>query len=502
MIFGFRIKNRRAVLISAAVLAQLFAVVLIFSLAARRFVVIKAAMRLVTTVTALYIFSREMPPDYKLSWLMLLTLFPDFGAVIYLIGGKMGLPRFFRRNTAAADKAFLPAEYRPSLLPKEDNFAPISVFLTRYADMPPCQNTECEFFPSGEKLFDRLCEKLEGAERFIFMEYFIISQGALWNRIEKILTEKSRRGVMVLLLYDDVGSMNTLPRDFARRLNSKGIKALPFNRCRPHLNSAMNYRDHRKITVIDGNIGFCGGANIADEYINRLPRCSHWKDSGTMLRGEGVFNLTVLFLQLWNSTAEAALSPTDFAPTEKCVSDGVIQPFGDNPLDDLYIAESVCAMSIARAKSYIYITTPYLILDSDTVSALCRAAMSGIDVRIITPAVPDKRCIHLVSQGSYPFLLRHGVRIFEYSPGFIHSKQLVTDDSFAMVGTANMDHRSFFLHYEAAVCLFNCRAVEQVRLDIEATLSSCREITCGASEKLSLPKKLFRLILRLFSPLF
>lgn len=493
---------KRAAFISAAVLLQLFAMMLLLSLSAKRFAAVKALLRILRLFTALYIFSREMPSGYKLGWLMLLIFAPSSGAVIYLIGGKMGLPRFFRRRETPAAEICREIKDDTVLFPKDDPFAPISVFLTRCADMPPHQSTECEFFPSGEQLFERLCEKLESAERFIFMEYFIISAGSLWSRIEKLLLEKRRQGVLILLLYDDAGSMNTLPHKFDKRLRAAGIKTAVFNRCRPHLNSAMNYRDHRKICVIDGNLGFCGGANIADEYINRLPRCSHWKDSGTMLRGEGVLNLTALFLRLWNSTTGEALSPVEFRPTEKCVSDGVIQPFGDSPLDELYIAESVCVMSIMRAKSYIYITTPYLILDSETVSALCRAAMAGIDVRLITPAVPDKRAVHLVTRGSYPVLLRHGVRIFEYSPGFIHSKQLVCDDRFAMVGTANMDHRSFFLHYEAAVCLFNCRAVEQVRLDIESTLRCCREITQADAEGLSFAKRLLRLLLKLFSPLF
>lgn len=502
MNFEFNKIKVRTLLISASVLTQLAAVMACTAISAFYFPVADTALRWLRIAAALYIFSREMPASYKLSWLMLLIFAPRSGAVVYLIGGKMGLSRFFGKNRRSHLNFADISKNEAQLFAENDPFAPISVFLTRCAEMPPHKNTKCEFFPSGELLFKKLCEQLESAEKFIFMEYFIISNGALWQRIEKILLEKCKNGVEIRLLYDDAGSMNTLPRRFSKKLSDAGIKTAVFNRCRPRLDSAMNYRDHRKICVIDGNIGFCGGANIADEYINRLPRCSHWKDTGTMLRGEGVINLTRLFLRLWNEETGENLSPENFAPTESCISDGVIQPFGDSPLDDLYIAESICAMSAMRANRYIYITTPYLIPDDETVSALCRAAMSGVDVRLILPAVPDKKCVHLVSRGNYPVLLRHGVKIYEYTPGFIHCKQLVCDDSFAMVGTANMDHRSFFLHYEAAVCIFGGRTPEKIRQDIEAALRCCREITDSDIERLTLPKKLFRLILKLFSPLF
>lgn len=501
MNFGFR-RSGRVIAISALVIAQLLAIMIVVRLAARHFPAVESALFVLRLLTALYIFSREMTPSYKLAWIMLLLFAPRSGALIYLIGGKMGFPRFFRREaTDMPDFAAEQTDFSPPL-PKENRFNAISSFLTRCTGMPPHKNTQCEFFSSGSLLFDELCERLQTAEKFIFMEYFIISQGALWDKIEAILFERAKAGVEIRLLCDDAGSMNTLPHGFAKKLASAGIKTALFNRCRPHLNSAMNYRDHRKICVIDGDIGFCGGANIADEYINRLPRCAHWKDTGTMLRGEGVFNLTCLFLRIWNRASGENLLPKNFAPNQSFLSDGVIQPFGDSPLDDLYVAESVCAMSAARADRYIYITTPYLIPDHETVSSLCRAAMAGVDVRIITPAVPDKWYVHLISRSNYPVLLRYGVKIYEYSPGFIHSKQLVCDDCFAMVGTANMDFRSFFLHYEAAVCLFDCRAVEEVKRDIESTLTCCREINLSEAENIPLPQKLLQAILKPFSPLF
>ena len=502
MNFNFRGVNRRALAISLLVLFQLAAVMLALCFFARRFPPLEHALRLLKFFVALYIFSRDMPPSYKLAWITLLLFAPRSGAVVYLIGGKMGFPRFFKRDFDESPELGSKINDNRQLFSKDDRFAAISVFLSRCTGMPPHENTQCEFFPSGSSLFEKLCEQLQTAEKFIFMEYFIISQGALWDRIEAILIERSHAGVEIRLLYDDAGSMNTLPHKFAKRLNAAGIKTAVFNRCRPHLNSAMNYRDHRKICVIDGNIGFCGGANIADEYVNRLPRCAHWKDTGTMLHGEGVFNLTRLFLQLWNRASGENLSPEDFAPSENVLNDGVIQPFGDSPLDDLYVAESVCAMSAMRSNRYIYITTPYLIPDHETVSSLCRAAMAGVDVRIITPAVPDKWCVHLISRSNYPVLLRYGVKIYEYSPGFIHSKQLVCDDCFAMVGTANMDFRSFFLHFESAVCLFGCRAVEEVKRDIESTLACCREINLSEAENIPLPQKLLLLFLKPFSPLF
>lgn len=500
--------KRRTLVITVLVSLQFIAVVLAVWLCARHFPLFSALLRLLQMATALYILSREMNPSYKLAWITLLLFAPKTGAVIYLIGGKMGALRFIVRqnrvlhnNDTQSRQVLPPDETVPDDL-SGSTFAPISSYLARCTKMPPHQNTKCEFFPSGGELFKSLCHELKNARRFIFMEYFIIASGALWDEIESILAERRRSGVRILLLYDDAGSINTLPENFSQRLKSLGIETIAFNRCSGHLNSAMNYRDHRKICVIDGNIGFCGGANIADEYINRLPRCGHWKDTGTMLRGDGVYNLTRLFLELWNLCSCQNLSPADFAPDEQCVCDGFVQPFGDSPLDELYVAESVCAMSALRAEKYIYITTPYLIPDHETISALCLAAMSGVDVRIITPGIPDKRYVHIVSRSHYSQLLRHGVKIYEYTPGFIHAKQLVCDDSFAMVGTANMDFRSFYLHYECAVCLFFCRAVSEVKRDIEETLKCCHEITQEDINSFGTLQKLGELVLRPFFPLF
>ena len=302
-------------------------------------------------------------------------------------------------------------------------------------------------------------------------------------------------------MYDDLGSIMTLPVNYDVQLRNAGIQCAVFNPFKPRLNATMNYRDHRKITVIDGNVGFCGGINIADEYINAYEKHGHWKDTGVLLRGDAVWNLTAMFLSLWNFT-----SPTDkpfeqYRPTIHCESDGYVQPFGDSPLDHINVSEETYMQIINRATRYVYITTPYLILDNEMITALQVAARSGVDVRIVTPHVPDKWLVHQTTQSFYQVLLDAGVRIYEYTPGFVHAKMYVSDDTVAIVGTANMDYRSFYLHFECGVCFFRSSVVQDVRADIEHLLTQCFEIPKDYIRHVRLWKRIVRAFLRLFSPM-
>ena len=306
-------------------------------------------------------------------------------------------------------------------------------------------------------------------------------------------------------MYDDVGCLYTLPTNYDRTLEAMGIPCQVFNRYRPVVSLRLNNRDHRKILVIDGNVGFTGGINLADEYINAIDRFGHWKDTGVMLRGEAVWNFTVMFLAAWDLHREKQENLELFRPTlrpEDVVSDGVVQPYDDSPLDDKPVGASVYHNMISKAERYIYLTTPYLIIDDAMTNALCVAAQSGVDVRIITPHIPDKKIVFELTRAHYQILLESGVRIFEYTPGFIHAKNFVVDDRYATVGTVNMDYRSLYLHFECGVWMSGVSAILSVREDFLATQAVSQEISLDDARRFSKSKRLYHALLRAFAPLF
>lgn len=498
----------RAVLLAAFVILEAVLLVTTVWLLARQSPLLALLLHATSMAAVLYIVSKHDNPYYKLAWVVLILMVPILGGMIYLAVGNKRLPRRLKQQLVtfyqqSLSPIMMDSGSETALATLDKHLAGQSVYLKNCTGFAAWPHTACEFFPSGSTLFERMCHELEAAEKFIFLEYFIIAPGVLWDRVLGILEKKVHAGVLVRLMYDDVGTISTLPRQYDKTLREKGIEVTVFNPCRIHINAAMNYRDHRKLCIIDGNIGFCGGANLADEYINRLPRCGHWKDSGILLKGHGVWNLTLLFLGLWGfSNGEQQPDFSRFVPTVTCQNDGFVQAFGDSPLDNLYVAESFCLQAISRATKYIYITTPYLILGHEMTSALGTAALSGVDVRIITPGIPDKWYVHVISRSYYGALLRCGVRIFEYQPGFIHAKQLVSDDITAMVGTTNLDFRSFYLHFECSVCLYGNSAIKSILADVENTLTRCREITFGDTCRFPLWQRAVAAILRPFAPLF
>ena len=323
----------------------------------------------------------------------------------------------------------------------------------------------------------------------------------MWDPIFDILRKKAAEGVEVRFLYDDVGTLQTLPNNYRTVLEKAGIKTAIFNPFRPHLNIAMNYRDHRKITVIDGNVGFCGGINLADEYINAYEKHGHWKDTAVLLRGSGVWNLTLMFLMMWQFTTTVETDFDRYRPTQAVPNEGYVQPFGDSPLDNLNVSENAYMQIINRATRYVYITTPYLILDNEMITALSTAAQSGIDVRIITPHIADKWYVHIVTRSYYSQLIRAGVKIYEYTPGFIHAKMFTSDDKVAIVGTTNMDYRSFYLHFECGVSFYNSPVAKDVRDDFLNTLQVCQPISLEEMEQLPLSRRILAKLLRLMAPL-
>ena len=383
-------------------------------------------------------------------------------------------------------------------------------YLEKVAHYPVYRNTRTKYYPDGESLFIDMLDALQKAKHFIFMEYFIIDNGEMWGTVLDILEQKASEGLDVRMIYDDVGCVNTLPARFYKQLQERGIKCQVFNPFRPFISIVLNNRDHRKIMVVDGHTGFTGGINLADEYINKKMRFGHWKDTGVRICGEAVWNFTIMFLQMWCSItgdirdlergSAKAFAPRRYweGPME---DDGYVQPYGDSPLDEETVGENVYLQMIAHAKRYVYIFTPYLIVDNEIMTALCLAAKSGLDVRIVTPGIPDKRMVFLLTRSYYAQLLDAGVRIYEYNPGFIHAKSFVCDDEVAAVGTINLDYRSLYLHFECSVWMFGSQAVMEVKQDVLDTLEVSTEITVSDVKSWKLPVRMLQSVLRLLAPM-
>lgn len=456
-----------------------------------------------------YILSRADNPMYKLAWIIPILIFPVFGGVFYVIFGRIQIPQKRRIRINAIiekSKAFKEKSHSDisTRLEQEDLRAyKMSQYIENRALAPVYQGTYTEFLTPGEQKFEVMLAELKKAKRFIFLEYFIIEYGTMWDQILAILCEKITEGVLVRIMYDDLGSVTTLPLNFPQHMAKLGIETRSFNRFRASLDVFMNHRDHRKICVIDGNVGITGGINIGDEYINAKVRFGHWKDSAILLKGDAVWNLTVMFLQMWEQQAKEPEETNYqiYLPTEHYPNDGYVQPFGDSPLDGDLTGEISYVNIITNAQRYVYISTPYLILDNEMITSLVTAAQSGIEVRIVTPFVPDKWFIHAVTRANYLRLVRGGVHIHEYTPGFIHAKTIVSDDKYAIVGTTNFDFRSFYLHFECGTILYHTQSVLQVRDDYYEILSLSQEITQEDCENVNLLTRIFRSILAIFSPL-
>ena len=493
-------------LVVVGLLIAIQALVIIFSIIklADYFTIIYAILTVLGIAIVVWLVSKDENPSYKLAWVILVMALPIFGGLFYLMFGNKNMPKQLLERIRASEQIekelFTPSD---SLLPKleshHDQLVSMARFIQNTTGAPIYQYTRSEYLPLGEIMWQRMLEELQKAERFIFMEYFILQEGEMWTPILAILKEKAAKGLDVRFMYDDLGSIQTISRGYHKQLEEWGIKSVLFNPFKPHLNSVMNYRDHRKILVIDGNVGFCGGINIADEYINAYEKHGHWKDTGVLLKGEGVWPLTAMFLSLWNFSRSTDTDFEPFRPTLRRESDGYVQAFGDSPLDHINVSEESYMQIINRATRYVYITTPYLILDHEMITALQMAARSGVDVRIITPHVPDKWLVHETTRSFYRPLLKTGIRIYEYTPGFVHAKMYVADDKVAIVGTANMDFRSFYLHFECGVCFYQSSVVSDVRDDMLQMLDQCTEVF--ATDYVSIWRRLVRALLRLFSPM-
>ncbi len=456
---------------------------------------------------SLYIVRREENPAYKLCWVIVLSALPLFGMLIYSIFGNKRPGRQMQKRLARVEESHrTPPVDPPKGLPPR--FRATCEYLSRHANAPAYTDTRTSYYPLGESFFAAMLSDLEEAKRTIFLEYFIVAEGKMLDTLLDVLSRKAAAGVDVRILYDDIGSEANAPLSFVTRAEKMGIRTLGFNRLIPFLSIVMNHRDHRKITVIDGRIAYTGGINIADEYINQKTRFGHWKDTGVRLCGRAATGFASMFLDLWNAlrpteTDYAPFLPTEHAPTEGEELALAVQPYTDSPLDSENVGETVYLDILAQAERYVYIFTPYLIIDSEMQMALCSAAKRGVDVRLVVPGIPDKRIAYRLTRSYYGVLMRAGVRIYEYTPGFLHAKSFVADDRIGVVGSINMDYRSLYLHFECGVLFIGGRAVARLKQDCLETMDKSHEVTERESSR---PKRLilrfFDALLRAISPLF
>lgn len=472
--------------------------------------VFQALLSLMSLSVALYIVGKPGEPTAKLSWVFLILLTPLFGGLFYLLYSFQSGTKYVGRLLSSRSAALRPLFALPNAASGDPDPAQVGLCapLLRYiraCGYPAYGATESEYLSPGQAFYARLLSELEKAEKYIFLEFFIIEEGQLWDSVLAILERKAQEGLLVRIIYDDIGCFLTLPSDYDKMLENKGIHCRKFHPFRPFLSSMQNQRDHRKILVIDGKVAFTGGVNLADEYINAYEKHGYWQDAGLCVRGKAAWSFTLAFLQLWDYHEEIDLDavrmlyPWQDSPCPGLGS-GLVQPYADTPMDMELTGQSAYLRIIQYAQNYVYISTPYLIIDDILMSALTLAAKSGVDVRIITPHVPDKPLVQKASRSYYAELINAGVRIYEFTPGFMHAKVFVSDDAVAAVGSVNLDYRSLYQHFECGCLLYGCDCLADIKADYLAILEQCRQIT-PAECKRGYFKRLEEEVLRLISPL-
>lgn len=501
--------GNRMVITGILILIQVGWIAILFSQLASYLPWLNAVFTLLSVVMALYLINKDENPSYKLAWILLICVMPVFGGLMYLTMGNKRPARFLRQRIGGIQKRTRPLLcQRPELMRRMEEqdrrAAGTSRYIAGQGPFPLWGNTKATYYPVGDDMFRDMMPALEGAQQFIFLEFFIVAHGRMWDSILEVLKRKAAQGVDVRMIYDDVGCLNLIPATYYRQLEQMGIRCMAFNPFVPLVSVSMNNRDHRKILVVDGHTAFNGGVNLADEYINEKLRFGHWKDTGIKLQGDAVRNFTVMFLEMWNAFRKTDEDFSRFLPPQPLLAPeeapGLAQPYGDSPLDQETLSANVYLELLSRARDYVYIFTPYLVIDDAMQQALCMAAKRGVDVRMATPGIPDKKTIYRMTRSYYPSLLKAGVRIYEYTPGFLHAKSFVCDDETAVVGTINLDYRSLYLHFECGTLLWRMPAVLDVKRDCLETFAKSREIALADTRR-SLPGRLVNAVLRVFAPL-
>ncbi|MCD7752261.1 MAG: cardiolipin synthase [Lachnospiraceae bacterium] len=429
---------------------------------------------LLSSIYVIYLVSSKGDPAFRIGWIIVILILPPVGSLLYLLWGDKRPAKRLSSRINAQDQRIFPylktdSETVQALQREGTREAKTLHYIQNISAYPAYQNVKTTYYPSGESVYEAMLEDLRSAQEYIFLETFILHEGEMWGTILEILVEKAKAGVDVRIMYDDMGSVSLLPSNYYQDVEALDprIKCVSFNRVVPFLAMVMNNRDHRKIMIVDGKVGYTGGVNLSDEYINKKVRFGHWKDSGIRLEGAAVDNLTAMFLELWNVSGSEQLNPAQYLGKqhEAFAEDGYVLPYGDSPLDDVRVGEDAYLEVINCSTDYLYIMTPYLIPSVEVGNALCRAAKRGVDVRIATPGIPDKKAVFRLTRANYRSFMNAGVKIYEYTPGFLHCKSFVSDDRTAVVGTINVDYRSLYLHFECGVWMYQCQSLFDVKAD-------------------------------------
>lgn len=460
----------------------------------------------VTAVMMVIILNTDDDPAFKLSWCIIVAVLPLLGIVLYtffkLDLGSRVHRRMVQKSVQASLSCMPDASTSIQELVQEDPAtAALARYLQQHANAPAYTSSDVRYFPLGEDKFAELLRQMEQAKEFIFLEYFIVYPGHMWGSILEILSRKAKEGVEIRVLYDGMNAFTILPYDYPKKLEQLGIRCKMFSPVRPFVSTHYNNRDHRKIAVIDGHTAFTGGINLQDRYINQEEVFGHWKDTAVMVRGEAARGFTLLFLQMWNATEREQIYAPYLQSVPAVSSPGFVIPYGENPASKERVAKQVYLHILNQAKQYVYIMTPYLILDSELSNALQFAAKRGVDVRIVLPHIPDKRTAFALAKSHYRELTNAGVQIYEYTPGFVHAKVFLSDDTCAVVGSINLDYRSLYLHYECAAYLYKVPALSDIKVDFEDTFSKSQLVTPDDVKKQSLPCRLLGAILKVAAPL-
>lgn len=470
--------------------------------------VISLCFTVVALAVAVRIYCSQANAAFKLPWIILILALPVLGLSLYFLFGHREATRGMRKRFERISPEIMKALKQNPEIMEELETADLGVanqcrYLYQYAKYPVYRNTDVVFYSEASDAFEAQLEELKKAKRFIFMEYHAIEEASAFARLKNVLAERVKNGVEVRVLYDDVGSIGFIDAAFVKRMEAAGIQCRMFNPVTPFFNIFMNNRDHRKITVIDNKVGFTGGYNLADEYFNIVNPYGYWKDSGVKLVGDAVESLTAMFLEMWNSMkyTDKEYAPYLIASDYRAKEMGFVQPYADSPLDSEYVGENVYLNLIKHARRYVYIDTPYLIISDEMRRELCLAAKRGVDVRIVTPGIPDKKLIYRATRSYYNGLAQAGVRIYEYTPGFLHAKQVICDGEIATVGTINFDFRSLYHHFENGVLLYGYDCIREIYRDFAVTMEASHEVTAQYAGRRKRVFLIGQALLRLFSPL-
>ncbi len=499
----------RFVITSIFILVQIFLAIYFFNELAEKYIYVYFAANILSYILLLFILNKSGSPSYKIPWIIFILIMPIPGLLSYIMFAKPIITKKYRKKFIA----IIEATNQKYKINKQDikelkTLSQIAYNQSKYiyktSLMHTTKNTKTTYFKDGETMFQEMLEKIKTAKKYVFIETFIMSPGFMLDTLIDLLEQKVKEGIEVRILYDDIGSMKHLPRKYHKTLIKKGIKCTVFNKYNPVITVVHNNRDHRKLLIVDGEYGFIGGINIADEYINKIQPFGHWKDNGIMLQGSGVKNMIVLFLEMWNvfSKDKSELFE-DYINESYYESNGYVQVFGDGPLP-LYsdhVGENTYLNLINQANKYLYITTPYLIVDYNMIHSLVLASKRGVDVKIIVPHIPDKKIISWITKSNYKILIEAGVEIYEYLPGFIHSKTILTDDDKAIIGTINLDYRSFVHHFECACWMYKPDCYNDMLVDFIETTNKSKCIKMEDVPKQRLIKRLIVSLIKLFSPL-